>query len=93
MELSRLASIRKDITAGVLDAGNFEVCQHLTGKVSACAPDGVSGGTSFALALLRAKDGGEGSRTPVHNAVSETFYMLRRSLISEMSCEPSRHVS
>jgi hypothetical protein len=35
--------------------------------------------------------GGEGSRTPVHNAFSETFYMLRRSLISESCCEPSRH--
>lgn len=37
------------------------------------------------------KSGGEGSRTPVHEAFSETFYMFRRSLISESCCEPSRH--
>jgi len=37
------------------------------------------------------KSGGEGSRTPVPEAVSETFYMLRRSLVSERGCGPSRH--
>jgi hypothetical protein len=42
-------------------------------------------------AAVYSKNGGEGSRTPVHKAVSETFYMLRRSLVSERCCGPSRH--
>jgi len=37
------------------------------------------------------KSGGEGSRTPVLQAITTTFYMLIRSLYSGRSCEPSRH--
>ena len=51
---------------------------------------GVSGVTAFALAALRAKAGGDGSRTRVLKAIHTTFYMFRRSLISEWAGEPSR---
>ena len=46
--------------------------------------------TAFALAALRAKAGGDGSRTRVLKAIHTTFYMFRRSLISEWAGEPSR---
>ena len=36
------------------------------------------------------KNGGEGSRTPVLQTIHTTFYMFRRSLISEKAGEPSR---
>jgi len=46
--------------------------------------------TAFAFAALRAKGGGDGSRTRVLKAIRTTFYMFRRSLISEGAGEPSR---
>ena len=58
------------------------------GSASAAFAD--SGGTAFALAALRAKAGGEGSRTPVLQTIHTTFYMFRRFLISGMAGEPSR---
>ena len=48
------------------------------------------GVTAFALAALRAKTGGDGSRTRVLNAIYTTFYMFSRFLISERGCEPTR---
>ena len=47
--------------------------------------------SDFLVAIEYHQSGGEGGRTPVHKAVSETFYMLRRSLVSERCCGPSRH--
>ena len=57
---------------------------------SAYAAVAGSGVTAFALAALRAKAGGDGSRTRVLKMIYTTFYMFRRSLISEWAGEPSR---
>ena len=57
---------------------------------SAYAAVADSGVTAFALAALRAKAGGDGSRTRVLKMIYTTFYMFRRSLISEGAGEPSR---
>ena len=58
--------------------------------VSACAAVADSGGAAFALAALRAKAGGDGSRTRVLKMIHTTFYMFRRFLVSGRAGEPSR---
>jgi len=57
---------------------------------SAYAAVADSNVTAFALVTLRAKAGGDGSRTRVLKMICTTFYMFRRSLISEWAGEPSR---
>jgi len=69
-------------------------CQDGVSQLGGCPPtrhSATPAGQTSLYAALRAKSGGEGSRTPVPEDISQTVYMLMRLLVSEGSCESPRH--